>query len=173
VNFSIKNTLVLWLLYFTCSFLHGAETIGGDLYLTKYQFYENADCIKVKIVLPVGKGAESTLYKINNPDSKRVAVHITNDSLERLETFYQLVDIEVHAVSSQEEGGVTFEIVETLEKKPTDGTVLKDTLTTSSKYFVKTDKQVDFRDDILPKLTVSRDSPHIKYVRFFTKSYRN
>jgi hypothetical protein len=162
MNFSMKDTLPLWILFLTCSFLHGAETV--------YQFYEQEDCIKVKIVLPVGIMAKSTLYKINNPDSKGVAVQIKNDSLECLETFYQLVDIEMYAVPSQEEGGVTFEITENLERTPTDRKTLQDKLTNSSKYFVKTDKQVDFRKDVTPKLTFNRDSPQIKYVRFYTKS---
>ena len=168
MNFLIKNTLPLWILCFTCSFLHGAEAVEEDLYHTQYQFYEFEDCIKVKVVLPAGIMAKSTLYKINNSDPKGVAVLIKNDQLECLETFYQLVDIEIYAVPSQEEGGVTFEVIENLERKPTDKKTLQDKLTNSSKYFVKTDKQVDFRDDVTPKLTAIRNSPN-KYVRFFTK----
>jgi len=169
MNFSIKNTLPLWILFFTCSFLHGAETVVEDPYPIKYHFYEKEDFIKVKIVPPVGTMSESTLYKIYNPDPNGVAVRIKNDQLERLETFYQLIDIEVYAAPSQEEGGVTFEIREHLERKSTDRKILKDEITNTSKYSVKTDKQVDFRADVLPKLTFNGKSPHIKYVKFFTK----
>lgn len=170
MKFSIKNTLALWSLFFSCSYVYGAEAVEEDPYPTKYQFYEKEDCIKVKIVLPAEIKAKSTLYKINTPNSEDVAIQIKNNPLECLENFYQLVDVEVHAISSQAEGGVTFEIIENLEIKPTDRTILKDTFTRSAKYFVKTDKQVDFRDDVLPMLTVSKDSPNIKYLRFFTKS---
>lgn len=172
MNFSIKNTLSLWILFFSCSFLHGAENVEEDLYVTtenpqhsECEFYDKEDCIKVKIVLSVGRIANSELYKINNPDSKDSAFKIKNHQLECLKTFFQLADIEVYA--SQEEGGVTFKIIENLERKPTSGKTLKDTLELSQKYFIKTDKQVDF--NVTPKLTVSRNSPQIKYLRFFTK----
>ncbi len=156
------------ILFFTCSFLHGAET-AEDLYPIKYQFYENEDCIKVKITHPEGIKAKSTLYKINNPYSKGVTVQIKNDQLKCLEAFFQVVNIEVHAVQSREEGGVTFKIIENLERKPTNKEILTDKLTNSTTFFVKTDKQVDFRDDVIPKITGSGNSPHIQYVRFFTK----
>jgi hypothetical protein len=169
VNFSIKNTLALWILFFSCFFLRGAEAAEENACFTECIFWENEDCIKVKIVFPEGTIAKSTLYKINNPDPKGVSVRIKNDQLGCLETFYQLVDIEVHAVPSHEEEGVTFEIIENLEKIPTDKKILKDKLKNSTKYFVKTDKQVNFRNDIIPKLTFSGNSPDIKYLRFFTK----
>lgn len=161
MSFSIKNTLPLWILFFTCSFLRGTETVEEHVY-PKYYFYENKDCIKVKIVLPVDVEATSIL-------SKGVAVQIKNDKLKSLETFYQLADIKVHAIPSQEKEGVKFEIIETLERKPANKDVLEDRLTRCTEYFVKTNKQVDFKDDLPPKFTVSPDSPHIKYLRFFTK----
>ena len=169
MNFSIKNILPLLILFFTCSFLHGAETAEEDLYPIKYQFYQNDDCIKVKITHPEGIKAKSTLYKIKNPSSKGVTVQIKNAQLKCLETFFQVVNIEVHAVQSREEGGVTFKIIENLERKPTNKELLTDKITNSTTYFVKTDKQVDIRNDIIPKLTGSGNSPHIQYVRFFTK----
>lgn len=169
MNFSIKNTLPLWVLFFTCFFLRGAEAAEEDPFLTECKFWEKEDCIKVKIVFPEGTVAKSTLYKIKNPDPKGVSIRIKNDQLECLETFYQLVNIEVHAVPSHEEGGVTFQIIENLERIPTDKKILQDKLTNSTKYFVKTDKQVNFRNDVIPKFTFSGNSPYINYIRFFTK----
>ena len=169
MSFLIKNTLTLWILFFTCSCLHGAETVEEKLYPSKYQFFENEDCIKIKITHPEGIIANSTLYKIKNPYSKGVTVQLKNNQLNCLETFFQVVYIEVHAAQSREEGGVTFKIIENLERKPTNKELLTDKLTNSATYFVKTDKPVDFRDDVIPKLTGSGNSPHIQYVRFFTK----
>ena len=169
MNFSIKNTLLLGILFFTCSFIHGAETVVEDPYPTEYQFSSKEDYIKVKITLPVRTMSESTLYKINNPDPKGVSVRINNDQLECSEIFYQLIDIEVHAVPSHEEEGVTFVVIKNLERIPTDGEILTDKRTRTTEYFVKTDKQVNFRNDVIPKLTFSRNSPNIKYLRFFTK----
>jgi len=167
MHFSIKNILTLWVLFFACSFLHAAEPTEADL--AKYQFYEKDDCIKVKISLPAGIMPISTLYKINSPDSNGVAVQIKSSKAESLKDFYQLVSIEMYALPCPEEGGVIFEIIETLERKPTSKKIAQDKITSSSKYFVTTDNLVDFRNDILPKLTVSPSSPYIKYVRFFTK----
>ena len=169
MNFSIKKTLPLWILFFTCFFLRGAEAAEEEPFLTECEFWENEDCIKVKIVFPEGTIAKTTLYKINNTDPKGVSVRIKNDQLECLETFYQLVDIEVHAVPSHEEEGVRFEIIENLERIPTDKRFLKNKRTNSTKYFIKTDKQVNFRNNVMPKLTFSGNSPNIKYIRFFTK----
>ena len=168
MKFSIKNVLALCVLFFTCSFLHGDETIDTDLYLAKYTFYENEGCIKVKIVFPVEVKAKTTLYQINNSDSQGVSVQIKNDLLKGLKSFYQLVDVEVHATPSPEKGGVMFEIIEILEKKPAKK-IRKDTITSTSKYFFQIDKQVEFRDDVTPTLTVSKNSSNIKYLRFFTK----
>lgn len=169
MDFSIKKILPLWILFFTCSFLNGAETLKENLNLPKYKFYPKEDCIKVKIVFPVGMMDESTLYRINNPYSKGVAVRIKNNQLKCLETFYQLVDIEVYAVPCQEERKVMFEIKENLERKPTVSKVLRDTMTNITEYIVTTDKEVDFRNDVLPHLTFIRDSPNIKYLKFYTK----
>lgn len=55
-----------------------------------------------------------------------------------------------------------FEIIENLKRKPTDRKTLKDKITNSSKYFVKTDKQVNFRGAVLPELTITKKSPYIK-----------
>jgi hypothetical protein len=171
MNFSIKNTVTLFILIFTCSFLHGAETAEEGHLLANYCFYEKEDFIKINIALPVEIMSESTLHRINSPNSKGVAIKIKNDQLKYLENFYQLVDIEVYATPSPEEEGVTFEIKENLEKIPTSREILKDKITNSAKFFVKTDKHVDFRKDVLPKLTCFRDNfEHIKYVRFFTKN---
>jgi len=176
MTFSIKNTLPLWILFFTCSYLHGDETVEEDLYdnpanpqHSKCFFYEKKDCIKIKIVLPEGiEAKDSTLYKINSPDSKGLSVKIKNNKMKCLETYFQLVDIKVHAVPSQEEGGVTFEIIETLEKKQQNSRkIIKEQIVNNCKYLFTTDKQVDF--SVFPRLTFSAKFPNTKYLRFFTK----
>lgn len=67
--------------FFAGSFLNGAEI--GEEYpnCINYQFYEKEDFIKLKRVLSEGVKAECKLCKINNPDSKGLAVEIKNDSL--------------------------------------------------------------------------------------------
>jgi len=169
MNFLKKTTLLPLILFFIFFSLHRAEAANGNPYDIKYQFIKKEDCIKVKIVLPVGVMPDSTLCRIKNPDSKGLAIKIKNDSLEYIETVNQLVDIEIYAIPCPKEGGVTFEIIENLERKSTDRKYIEYKHTTTTKYFVKTDKQIDFKDNVLPKLTVSQNSPDIKYVRFFTK----
>ncbi|WP_420421995.1 hypothetical protein [Simkania sp.] len=167
MNLSIKNILPLWILCFAFSFLYGAETAEENPYPINYTFYEQEDCIKVKITLPEDIKAKSTLYKINTPDPEVVAIQIKNNQMNSLEDVYHLVDIEMHAFPSPEEGGATFQITEKIVKKPTNRKILKDEIIATSTYFVKTDKQVDLRHDVLPRLTGSRNSHQIKYVRFF------
>jgi len=169
MNFSIKNTLPVWILLFSCFFLRSAEAVEETSYFTECTFWEKEDCIKVKMPFREGTIPESTVYKINNPDPKGVSVRIKNDQLEYLETFYQIVDIEVHAVPSDEEMVVWFEIIENLERISTDENILTYKLTNSSRYFLETDKHVNFRQDVLPLLTFSKNSPDTKYLRIFTK----
>ncbi|MCH9630435.1 MAG: hypothetical protein S4CHLAM37_04350 [Chlamydiia bacterium] len=167
--FSKKSTLPLWILCFACSFLIGSENLKEYYTSPKYHFYEKEDCIKVKIVLSEGVMAQSSLRRIDSPDIWGIAAQIRNDSLKYLETYYQLVNVEINGVAFPEQGGVMFEIKENLEREPSSKRILRDKYTITSTCFIETDKQVDLRDDVNPRLTVSKNSPYIKYVRFFTK----
>lgn len=178
MNFSMKKTVSFLIIFFTCSFLYGA---GGNFNsgtdLIDYEFYEKEDCIKLKLFLPENTMTKSTLYKIKDPDvtyitdpnvivtnlDSMVAVRLKNDSLKSLnDSYYQLVDIEIAAARAPGEEVLVFEVIEHFAKKN-----IKQTHTTL--YFFPTEKQVDFIENVLPKLTVSKNYSHIKYVSFFTK----
>ena len=165
--------LPVWILFFTCSFLYGSENFESedfeDPYPVEYRFYENADCMKIKITHPKGIEAIGVLTKVrSSPGSEGVTVIISNKQLKRLEDYYQLVDMELHAISSPEKGGVTFELISRLERKPMDSRITRDMIINSETCFVETDRPLNFRDDVMPKLTGSANSSNIQYVRFFT-----
>lgn len=169
MNFSIKKILPLFALFFACSFLHADDKPEEAQNFGKYYFFEKEDCVKVMIKLPEGSMDESTIIRLKSPDSKTMSVKIKNNSMRKLMDFEQLVDIEIHAYASPEEEGMTFDVIEHLENKPSNGPVAKITRTQSTTYFVKLDKPVTSIVNVLPKLTIVRGIPNIKYVRFYTK----
>lgn len=172
MNFSIKKTLPLWILIFTCLFLGGAEATEEDSYLsllTDCRFLDQEDGIKVKMVFAEGTIGKCTTYKIKKPNPESMSVQIQNDQPEYLEylgAFYQIVDVEVHATPSYEEEGITFQVIEHLEIHTPDKKIANQKHTNSTKYFIKTDKKLNYKT--MPHLTVGKNSPEIKYIKFFT-----
>ena len=166
---SIKKTLPLWVLVFTCFCLHGAETEKEDPYPIIYELYIMEDYIELELILPEGIKSPCTLCKINTPNSKGVKVRMKSVRPECLENSFQLGHIEAHIVSSQTKGELKFEIIKTLEQYWDDSDTIKRRIVDKKVHHVALNKPIALRDDVVPKLTRSKTSPNIKYIKFFTK----